>query len=56
MLLNQIVIIRARTHKMAAGIANKKDTDHTASELLLQKQSELGLHCLTWLLGQATRV
>ena len=54
--LNQIVPIRARTHKMRVGIANKKDPDHTASELLLQKQSDLGLHCLAWLLVQATRV
>ena len=52
-------IIRARIHKMLIIIANREDPDQTASteavkqtekiliRLLLQKQSDQGLHCLS---------
>ena len=38
--------IRAEIHKFLVKIANREDPDQTAS-LLLQKQSDLGLRCLS---------
>ena len=47
-----MLVYRVGTHKMPFRIANSK----TLIRLLLQKQSDLGLHCLTKSLGQATSV
>ena len=47
-----MLVIMFGSHKMLVCIANREDPDHTASEktlirLLFQKQSDLGLHCLS---------
>ena len=41
-----MVVTRAGIHEMHVLVANREDPDQTAS-LLLQKQSDLGLHCLS---------
>ena len=51
-MFNEILVYRAGTHKMLVRIPNSK----TLIRLLLQKQSDLGLRCLTKPLGQATSV
>ena len=49
--------IKAEIHKMLARIANREDPDQTASfRLLLKKQSDQGLHCLSRPFKQATSV
>ena len=47
-----MLVIRARTHKMLV----KKQTGKILISLLLQKQPDLGLPCLSRLLWQATTV
>ena len=59
-----MLVIRAGSHKMLVGIANREDPDQTASSrtgktqirLLLQKQSDLGLPCLSMHFWQAISV
>ena len=47
-----MLLIKAGVHKMLVQIANREDPDR----LLLQKQSDLGLRCLSSPLWQATSV
>ena len=47
--LNKMVVIRTGTRKIFVWITNREDPD-------LQKQSDLGLHCLSRPFGQATSV
>ena len=49
---NKVYVFRAGIHKMPVRIANKEDPDQTAS----QKQSDLGLPCLSWPFWQITSV
>ena len=44
----KMLVIRSGIHKMLARVANRKDHDQMVS----QKQSDLGLHCLSWLFGR----
>ena len=41
---NKILVIMAGIHRMLVRIANRKDSDQTASS----KRSDLGLHYLPW--------
>ena len=45
-------VIRAGIHKKLVRIANREDPDQTA----FQKQSDLGLHCLSRFFWQVTSV
>ena len=45
-----MLVFRDGIHKNSVRIANRVDPDQTA----LQKQSDLGLHCLSWHVWQAT--
>ena len=50
-------VIRTGIHKMLVRIANRQDPDQTASvRLLLKKQSDLGLCCVSGCVWQATSV
>ena len=48
-----MLLIRAGIHKMLVNTVNRVDPFFT---LLLHKQSDLGLHCLSGPFGQATSV
>ena len=48
-----MLFIRAEIHKMHFRIANREATDQTASSLLVQTQSDLGIPSLYRLLWQA---
>ena len=50
---NKMLLFKTGIHKMLVRIANREDPDQTAS---FQKQSDLGLHCLSRHFLQATNV
>ena len=47
-----MLVIKAESHKMLVRKANREDPDQTA----VQKQSDLGLHCLSRPVWQITSV
>ena len=47
-----MLVMRAGNHKMRIRIANREDTDQTAS----LEQSDLGLHCFSMPFLQATSI
>ena len=51
-ILNKMLVVRDGIHKMHVRIANRENL----IRLLLQKQSDLGLHCLSRSFCQATIV